>query len=129
MNFTSKFDLGEDVYIVRVSTDTRRVPCTFCGGTGRIGGKDESDAACPRCYGKGIALGPQTLRHFVSGPHPVEMIILKITRAVAVEEKETYMLGGQEIECGVIWVPGSLYRTMAEARAIADAANQKENTE
>ena len=54
MKIETKFNIGDKVeYKIGVRNGRELVPCTFCDGSGKISGYDNSVSFCPVCNGRG----------------------------------------------------------------------------
>ena len=54
MEIETKFNINDKVWKINNRQIQVSIACSFCGGTGRIKGADESDRSCPECYGRQV---------------------------------------------------------------------------
>jgi len=52
MEFNTKFNFGDKVFQIWFLPEREWKDCGFCGGSGKIYGKDKSESTCPECYGR-----------------------------------------------------------------------------
>ena len=125
MNFKSKFSFDQTVYAPKLEQQKTWIPCTFCGGTGKITGQDKTETNCPICPEVG---GEYNHTHLwcVSQPMIIGEIRI-ISRYKPVKQdtffKESYMCYETGIGSGVLWELKNLFETATEAQAACDALN------
>lgn len=61
MNLKTKFNIGEQVYIIRSKSETYHYSCPLCNGTGKVHIQENGDEIdCPSCKGNGDNIGIDT---------------------------------------------------------------------
>ena len=53
MKIGTKFNFRDKVWKIEHQHDQTWMPCSFCGGTGRVKGQNSQIRACPDCCGRG----------------------------------------------------------------------------
>lgn len=57
MNIKTKFNIGDDVYLIRYTHEELETSCSVCNGTGIVHIKENgSEIKCPECAGTGTHL-------------------------------------------------------------------------
>lgn len=123
MNITTKYNLGDAVYVVLSNCTKRIVKCTACDNTGVIKIKGD-DFLCPKC--KGAAKHP-----IYVGPHYyiyTSGIIGKVEVAVYAEGYDNepatrYMLDSTGVGSGNLWKEEETFPTKEAAQAFCDEKN------
>ena len=138
MNITTKFDLGDKVWHIRYDTNPIHVTCTFCAGTGRIIGRDESKDDCRKCHGKGYNIEYQKMAWYISNHSlTVGQVSVTIIKSDGIEtypvqfdnfkprdeREERYMMVETGIGSGMIYNVNDLFATREEAEKECDKRN------
>lgn len=78
MNIKTKYDIGDDVYIIRYIDEKSETSCSVCNGTGIVHIKENgSEIKCPECAGTGKHLDFN--RKFSTEHAVVESIDVSVT--------------------------------------------------
>jgi hypothetical protein len=141
---TSKFDLGDEVWIIQRSNVPTWVPCAFCGATGQITGANGQADKCPKCYdrkGKTV-YEPEASWHLLDNftgcysidqvpqtrpslPFIIGQIKAEITaQRNGVDSEFNYMCNETGVGSGTLWPEREMFATKIEAIAECDKRNE-----
>ena len=141
MNIPAKFDLGQDVYAIRNQHKRVWIICSFCGGVGRVDGKDGTDAHCTKCGGHKGKYEYQPTRWMLADDGPEDnaqvlggMLTIGCINAQVTEHPEdhenvgcadgiTYMTRQTGVGAGTLWREQNMFLTRDEALAECDRRN------
>jgi len=138
MTITTKYGNGDTVYAIRRECRNEKVTCGFCGGRGKITGADCTVVQCPDCYGRGTQTRALPTKYYPIGPMTVGRVDVRITKSQGAYSdidadnykpqsgrEEQYMLDQTGVGSGSVWLVDTLFPTLEEAQADADAQNAK----
>jgi len=127
MNIKTKFDLGDTLYCITTKREEYYEDCPFCGGTGKIVGKDGAKRYCPECYNRhsGKIRKYNQLAWAISGSIVVRQISVRIDAEKYREEQ--YMSWLRSSGGGMLWPVEKLFMTKEEAQAECDKRNKEKN--
>lgn len=120
MNITTKFNLGQQVWMISSCPAQRIVHCDICNRTGTITIANES-FICPKCNGTSKRPEYIGLRYYVSGKSiigkiEVERYLDKYQNGHgSYENKNNYMLESTGIGSGIVWTEEYLFASEKEA--------------
>lgn len=126
MTYTSKFDIGQEVWLVRNERFQRIVKCSACGHSGKIVINGE-ELICPKCSGRSAHAQYVGQKHYVYDHSQVGKI--EIEDHPSRYGKETpnprvkYMVFATGVGSGQVWDEEDLFPTEAEAQACCDRRN------
>ena len=130
MFLSSKFDLGQRVYLVRNIRDTKWHVCQTCDGSGMIYVKNEQ-FSCPSCHG--------SRGRYIDDPKTVcsvsqMSLTIGMVRAEARSEfvyskgrDVTYMCLETGVGSGSVYYECDLFATLDEAKAECQRRNEMAN--
>jgi hypothetical protein len=120
---TTKFDLGETVYLIRPERRKVWQICTFCMGAGAILGKDDSERACPGCYGSRGQYVYHEMQWAVVGTLHIGQVGYIYS---LLDKEERYMATETGVGTGSVYYAQNLFATAEEAQAECDQRNAEE---
>lgn len=114
MDITTKFNLGQQVYMISSCSAQRIVHCEICKRTGTITIANE-EFICPKCNGTSKRPEYIGLRYYVSGKSivgkiEVERYLDKYNNGhSSYESRNTYMVESTGVGSGNIWNESDLF--------------------
>lgn len=128
MIITTRFSIGDKVWLGTTRWMSKPIACPRCAGAGRFklndaGGKEFS-VTCPDCYGHGSD-------HEYDFRPMIEQLTVGSVRYDShdVGEKESYMCIETGVGSGSIWTGKVLFATREEAEVAANAATERARAE
>lgn len=135
MNYTTKFDIGQKVWIVNSETFYKIIKCKLCTETGKmqIG---EEEFVCPKCKGQSAHSQYAGSRSYISyhSPSKIGKIEIEVYHDEYIHEEQRgvhvkYMLEATGVGSGTVHSEEELFTTMEEAQEACDKANAQYNFE
>ena len=139
MKFESKFNFWDRPFKITKTSERIFEPCTFCKGSGKIIGADNTKRTCPECYGRAgnhkfvnkgwrvngqVTVGEIRIRHRCkSNGHDPESIFDNYGPQEE-EYEEEYMCPETGIGSGTIHKTETLWLTEEEAQWKCDRLNE-----
>jgi hypothetical protein len=123
MNIETKFDLGQKVWKIRRERRKEWEPCAFCGGEGRITGKNNKDRYCPACIGH---RGKDIYKDMAWSVVEESMTVgeVKIRRSLRKEsDEEQYMCWETGVGSGTLHDADDLFASFDKAETEAEIRN------
>lgn len=127
MNITTKYDIGQKVWTIRL-VPAKQVVCPLCGGAKDLSdlvnkegqaGTVEKKIMCPRCQGKG-----HVLEWYKYVPEKWEVISIEYAGYKNISYKLTPEGEEEFTEGDIVFLESSVYGTEEEAQTAADAYNK-----
>ena len=127
MIYSSKFNIGEMVWMVRHERTSYIVPCTACKNTGTLSIEGQS-YVCPKCRGQAAhAQRADTDKYYVYDSSRIGKIDIQDHPTKYDKEeanpKVTYMVESTGVGSGQIWDEDELFATEVGAQAFCDQRN------
>jgi hypothetical protein len=128
MKFTTKFSLGDTVYVIHTKPFQRKIQCEACSCTGKIKLADQ-DFECPACHGSCLSLEYCGHHYIVSFCSTVGRIQVTATHDIYVKDRFnvgleiTYMLEKTGVCSGNNWPEDQLFSTHNLAQAECNRRN------
>lgn len=120
MNIKTKFNVGDQVFIIRQKTDSYHTDCQTCGGTGKVHIRETGEELdCPSCNGKGFNIQLDTKYY------KEEVVVNKIltkTNENGTEILISLLINGQRVD-----LDESAVFTSKEADKIIEKGTAKEH--
>ena len=136
MNITTKFDLGDIVYMVSMDSKKATKTCPACSGRGHITLDDGSSVRCPRRCHSGTIQYLEEARWHVDGPYTITQVRVEITESPGVPDawgdnsepmsgrEESYMCLETGTGSGVVYdLQKGIFATDTEAQAECEKRN------
>jgi hypothetical protein len=139
MKIETKYNFGDKVYQIWNTRCKQWEKCSFCGGDGRIIGKDSKSVLCPECYGnKGRNIFIEE-KYTIQKQLTIGQVKIKATGKYTTEDrdnffdnygdqeesyKESYMCYETGIGSGTVWPVDKLFPTEEEAQTECDRLNK-----
>ena len=136
MNITTKFDLGDIVYMISLDSERAKKACPGCSGEGKITLNDGSRIRCPRNCIKGQISYLKSERWHVIGPYTISRVRVEITESPGVPDawgdnykpmlgrEESYMCLETGTGSGVVYdLQKGIFATDTEAQAECEKRN------
>lgn len=130
MTYTTKFEMRQDVWMVRESVFSRIVKCAPCSNTGsvRIGSED---FICPKCNGRAAYAQSAGRQFYVDGQSRIGKITVDDYpdrlrwggNPDAPNPLVSYMLEATGVGSGQLWEEDWLFATKEEAQHYCDVKN------
>jgi RNA polymerase subunit RPABC4/transcription elongation factor Spt4 len=128
-NYTTKFSLGDHVYIVDSHRFERIVRCKPCHNTGKVIIGDE-ELICPKCNGRSTHTQYAGEKFYIT---EFDTVVGKIgieeieagyyRREDEPNPKITYMVVATGVGSGTLWPEDKLFRSEEEAQQFCDQEN------
>ena len=122
---TTKYSLGDVVYLIRRNRREDWESCGFCAAEGMITGADGKKKSCPECWGKkGKTTYHEMLWAVISVPDGGRLTIGQygFTKSRR-QEEERYMAQETGIGSGSLYYVADLWPSLEEAQAECDRRN------
>ena len=136
MNITTKFDLGDIVYMISLDSERAKKACPGCSGEGQITLNDGSRIRCPRNCINGQISYLKSERWHVIGPYTISMIRVEIRESPGMPgayasnyksqsgREESYMCLETGTWSGVVYdLQKGIFATDTEAQAECEKRN------
>ena len=119
MILTTEFDCNDKVWSIYQSIKHNWGPCTFCGGEGKVTGKNGSKLICPSCYGTNRILLGNEYHWEVGDLTTIQEIHIKYSNEHDISE-EAYLCFDSIVSSGVLYPIDMLWPTKKEAQEECD---------
>lgn len=130
MDIKTKFDLGQRVYVLSLTTGERSVKCKSCAGKGNITHNDTL-FTCQKCYGNGIYVQSYS-KEWILGYQEAKIgkIHIELYRQTFINQGKgknsiIYMLDPTGVGSGYTWNEDDLFATFEEACTEAEKRNEE----
>jgi hypothetical protein len=123
MNVSTKFNLGDRVWLVRKVSIPQSKPCPMCEATGRITYNDEK-LVCPKCCGFKCFSLPGVEQWKIVGDGYIGQVDVRITPHGT---EVRYMASTWGVGSGWVLHEDELFASEAKAAAWCRKQNQKES--
>jgi hypothetical protein len=126
MKIETKFDLGQEVWLVKEFPKHTTIPCSGCEGRGDILLADETTYRCPKCYGNKTRIDVAPVDWHADGPMTIGNVRVSVFQSDDEHEDDrVYMCHQTGIGSGTLWREEDLFGTRQEAEAAADERRKR----
>jgi hypothetical protein len=130
MQYTTRFSIGDEVWVIWKRRCERKVLCTTCSNTGKVMVSGE-EFQCPKCHGACLTLQYAGEKWVIETFGVVGQITIVNTTVDYVDDKLTiqYMIDTTGVGSGTCWLEKNTYESRAAAQAECDKRNASTNWE
>jgi hypothetical protein len=129
MKIETKFDLGQDVWLVKEFPKHMTISCPGCEGRGDITLADGTTSHCPKCYGNKTQVRVDPADWHVTGPMTIGNVRVSLFGVQSGEDEHEdermYMCRETGIGSGTLWREPDLFATREEAEAEAGKRQER----